>query len=81
MAWLAVPVLQGDLYLEFELLFPQHLTQQQKMLLSAGFYLPSKPDTAASKALRDFEAVYRDAKHGWSSGVLREQAAGAEGQL
>lgn len=72
-------LLQGDLYLEFELLFPQRLTQQQKMLLAAGLYLPAKPDTAASKALRDFEAAYKDAKHGWSSGVLKDSAA-AEGQ-
>jgi hypothetical protein len=72
-------VAQGDLYLEFELLFPQRLTQQQKMLLAAGLYLPAKPDIAASKALREFEAAYKDAKHGWSSGVLKQDAAG-EGQ-
>jgi hypothetical protein len=72
---------QGDLYLEFELLFPTRLSQQQKMLLAAGLYLPAKPDTAASKALRDFEAAYRDTKHGWSSGVLKDEAAaGADGQ-
>lgn len=70
-----LPACQGDLYLEFELLFPQRLTQQQKMLLAAGFYLPAKPDTAASKALREFEAAYKDVKHGWSSGVLKEDAA------
>lgn len=75
----ACPVVQGDLYLEFELLFPQRLTQQQKMLLAAGLYLPAKPDTAASKALREFEAAYKDAKHGWSSGVLKQDAA-ADGQ-
>lgn len=71
---------QGDLYIEFELLFPKRLTQQQKMLLAAGLYLPAKPSTAASKALRDFEAAYRDAKQGWSSGVLRDDAAAADGQ-
>jgi hypothetical protein len=74
------PTPQGDLYLEFELLFPKHLTQQQKMLLAAGFYLPAKPDTAASKALREFEAAYRDAKHGWSSGVLKDGAVVQGGQ-
>lgn len=66
--------------MEFELLFPVHLSQQQKMLIAAGLYLPAKPNTAASKALRDFEAAYRDAKNGWSSGVLREDAAGVQGQ-
>jgi len=73
-------VFQGDLYLEFELLFPVHLSQQQKMLIAAGLYLPAKPNTAAGKALRDFEAAYRDAKNGWSSGVLKEEAAGVHGQ-
>lgn len=71
---------QGDLHLEFDLLFPQRLSQQQKVLISAGMFLPAKPDAAASKALRDFEGVFRDAKHGWSSGVLKggADAAAAE---
>lgn len=62
---------QGDLHLEFELQFPSRLSQQQKMLLRAGLFLPAKPDTAASKALRALEAAFQDAQHGWASGLVK----------
>lgn len=63
---------QGDLLLELSLVFPPSLSQQQKMLLKAALYLPHKPDTVQSKALRVFEAAFRDAAHGWSTGVVHE---------
>ncbi|KAI8474951.1 MAG: radial spoke protein 16 [Monoraphidium minutum] len=90
---------KGDLVLEFDLLFPSNLSQQQKMLLRGALLLPPKPDAAqargrtgarrqgrgwrlcsasgtkaapfeAAKALRTFEAAFRDSQHGWSTGVL-----------
>jgi hypothetical protein len=68
---------QGDLFLHFQLLFPSRLTQQQKMLLAAGLFLPPKPNTAAAKALRELEAAYKDSKHGWASGIVKGDAAAA----
>lgn len=65
-------MLQGDLILEFDLLFPTCLSQQQKMLLRAGLFLPAKPSKEQAKALREFEAAFRDTTHGWSTGVVKE---------
>jgi DnaJ family protein B protein 13 len=67
-------VMQGDLVIEFELLFPTCLSQQQKMLLRAGLFLPAKPSQAQAKALREFEAAFRDTAHGWSTGVVKQGA-------
>jgi hypothetical protein len=56
--------------LEFDLVFPTCLTQQQKLLLKASLYLPVKPDEVQAKALRSFEAAFKDTVHGWSTGVI-----------
>eukprot|EP00879_Flechtneria_rotunda_P027026 GHRR01028885.1.p1 GENE.GHRR01028885.1~~GHRR01028885.1.p1 ORF type:complete len:187 (+),score=70.72 GHRR01028885.1:939-1499(+) len=66
---------KGDLTLEFALVFPTHLTQQQKMLIKAALFLPAKPDQAQSKALRAFEAAFRDTAHGWSTGVVKQDGS------
>lgn len=56
-------------------MFPVHLTQQQKMLIKAGLYLPQKPGKEQAKALRELESAFIDNSHGWSTGVLKENGA------
>lgn len=67
---------QGDLLLAAELLFPSHLSLQQKLLLRAALFLPPKPDEAQARALRAFESAFRDGRHGWSTGVLPQGREG-----
>ena len=70
---------QANLVLEFDLVFPTCLTQQQKMLLKASLYLPAKPDEVQAKALRSFEAAFKDTVHGWSTGVIEKEGGDASG--
>ncbi|KIY93358.1 radial spoke protein 16 [Monoraphidium neglectum] len=67
---------KGDLVLEFDLLFPSNLTLQQKLLLKGALFLPPKLDAVQAKALRTFEAAFRDSQHGWSTGVLPGEEGG-----
>lgn len=62
------PGARGNLIVEVELLFPTGLSEPQKTLLKAAFFLPSgQPvNEKQSKALRDFEAAFKDPKEGWA---------------
>ncbi len=62
---------KGDLIVSFELLFPAHLTEGQKLLLRAACHLPGKLDEVQAKAMRAFEAAFRDESHGWSAGFAK----------
>ncbi|GBF89666.1 hypothetical protein Rsub_02836 [Raphidocelis subcapitata] len=67
---------RGDLLLATELLFPSHLSLQQKLLLRGALFLPPKLDEAQAKALRAFESAFRDSRHGWSTGVAPQGREG-----
>jgi hypothetical protein len=59
----------------FDLLFPSHLSQQQKLLLKAGLLLPERLGEEQSKALRGFEAAFKHPQHGWCTGLSKESGS------
>jgi hypothetical protein len=63
--------LQGNLVLEFHLLFPAHLRQDQKHLLLAAFLLPTQLSPEQSTAIRALHAAFTSEKHGWSTGFAK----------
>uniref|UniRef100_A0A7S0V4F8 J domain-containing protein n=1 Tax=Polytomella parva TaxID=51329 RepID=A0A7S0V4F8_9CHLO len=58
---------RGSLVIEINLLFPAHLTETQKMLFKAAFFLPPIPNEEQKKAVRDFEAAFFHETKGWSN--------------
>eukprot|EP00873_Tetraselmis_striata_P008228 jgi/Tetstr1/428492/TSEL_018503.t1 len=63
-----VPGQRGKLHVVFDLLFPSALSETQRMLLRAAFYLPPKLNEAQSKAVRGFELAFKDEIKGWRTG-------------
>lgn len=57
----------GNLILEVEVLFPKALSEAQKMLLRAAFYLPT--DFERCDAMRAFQQAFEDPVKGWQSCV------------
>lgn len=64
---------KGNLILDIELLFPSALSETQKMLVKSAFFLPAKLDEQQSKAIKAFEKAFKDDKHGWATGFVKEQ--------
>jgi len=61
---------RGDLVVEFDLLFPTYLSETQKMLIKAGFYLPKeKKDDPEVKA---FAKHFTDQMKGWNVGFPKD---------
>ena len=58
---------RGDLVLECEVLFPQQLTETQKMLIAAAVFLPERKERC--DAVKAFQHAYEDPQSGWKSGV------------
>jgi DnaJ family protein B protein 13 len=58
---------RGNLVLEVELLFPTGLSETQKTLIRSAFFLPHAPSKAQVKALRTFEAAFKDPLAGWAN--------------
>jgi len=63
-----LPGSKGNLIIEVELLFPTGLSEVQKMLIKAAFFLPSghASNEVQSRALREFEAVFKNPQFGWA---------------
>lgn len=63
-----LPGQKGNLIIEVELLFPTGLSEAQKLLIKAAFFLPSghTQNEHQSRALREFETVFKDPKYGWA---------------
>lgn len=62
------PGQKGKLHVVFDLLFPSALSETQRMLLRAAFYLPPKLNEQQSKAVRGFELAFKDELKGWAVG-------------
>ena len=65
---------KGNLLLDVQLLFPQSLTETQKMLIRSAFFLPPAPTKEQIKALRSFESAFKDPLNGWAKNLLKEEA-------
>lgn len=63
---------RGNLILEVELLFPHTLNETQKMLIRSAFFLPAHPSKEQVKALRSFEAAFKEPLTGWAHCLPRE---------
>ncbi|KAG1680426.1 hypothetical protein FOA52_015517 [Chlamydomonas sp. UWO 241] len=66
---------RGNLIVEVELLFPQGLTEAQKGLVKAGFFLPQQPSEKQAHALLHFDKAFRHPLEGWSTGIPKGDAA------
>lgn len=75
---------KGNLILEVDLLFPVSITETQKMLIKSAFFLPAVPTKEQNKALRAYEAAFKDPLTGWSTALpkdaSKEAAAAVAGQ-
>ena len=65
-------VLQGDLHITYEVVFPVVLSEHQRTMLRAAFFLPHKLDGSQTKAVRSFETAFRDGTHGWITAYRKE---------
>ncbi len=63
---------QGDLHITFEVVYPVSLTEHQRTMLKAAFFLPQKLDAKQTKALRSFETAFRDETHGWITAFRKD---------
>ena len=63
---------QGDLHITYEVVFPTALSEHQRTMLRAAFFLPHKLDAKQSKAVRSFETAFTDNTHGWISAFRAE---------
>lgn len=63
---------QGDLHITFDVVFPVALSEHQRTMLKATFFLPPKPDAKQAKALRSFETAFRDESHGWITAFRKD---------
>lgn len=70
---------KGSLVLEVDLLFPDTVTETQKMLLKAAFFLPHRPSLVQQKAIKGFEDAFKNELLGWRSGFPKQEEAAAEG--
>ncbi|KAJ9528325.1 hypothetical protein QJQ45_014309 [Haematococcus lacustris] len=64
---------KGNLILDVELLFPTSINETQKMLIRSAFFLPAQPTAEQNKALRAFEAAFRDPLKGWAHKLPKEE--------
>ena len=64
--------LQGDLRITFDVVFPATLSEHQRTMMKAAFFLPPKLDTKQAKALRSFENAFRDESHGWITAFRKD---------
>lgn len=71
-------ILQGDLRITFEVVFPVALSEHQRTMLKAAFFLPPKLDTKQAKALRSFETAFRDESHGWITAFRKDGPAAVQ---
>lgn len=62
------PGAKGNLIVVFNLLFPGAISETQRMLLRAAFYLPPKLNTDQAKAVRTFELAFKNELKGWAVG-------------
>ena len=60
---------RGNLILELDLLFPPSVSETQKMLIRSAFFLPLTLNDKQAKAVRAYEAAFRDTLQGWASGI------------
>ncbi|KAK9814290.1 hypothetical protein WJX72_003517 [[Myrmecia] bisecta] len=58
---------KGDLIVKFDVLFPSALSEAQRMLLKAAFFLPQHLSNEQAKAVKAFERAFRDKHGGWST--------------
>lgn len=65
-------MLQGDLVVETELLFPASFSDPQKMLLKAAFFLPPRLLPEQAHAIKGFEASFKHPVKGWETGFPKE---------
>mmetsp|Transcript_13241 Transcript_13241/g.45805 ORF Transcript_13241/g.45805 Transcript_13241/m.45805 type:complete len:343 (-) Transcript_13241:80-1108(-) len=59
---------KGDLIILFELIYPHTLTEAQKEVIKAAFFLPAKPSKEAADAVAAFTKAFADPQKGWASG-------------
>lgn len=57
----------GTLKIEIDVLFPTKLSDSQKMLLKAAFYLPERLEVCDT--IRSFRTAFQDHVTGWESCV------------
>lgn len=67
--------MQGDLRITYEVVFPVALSEHQRTMLKAAFFLPPKLDSKQAKALRAFETAFRDETHGWITAFRKDGQA------
>lgn len=70
--------LQGDLHITFDVVFPAALSEHQRTMMKAAFFLPPKLDTKQAKALRSFENAFRDESHGWITAFRKDGQAAVQ---
>ena len=58
----------GDLMIVFDLIFPKTLNDDQRMIISAGFYLPKQQSKEQVLVVRAFRKGFMDTLKGWASG-------------
>ena len=63
---------QGNLIVEAELLFPSSLSEIQKMLLKAAFFLPAKLTATQIQAIKTFETAFKHPSNGWETGFPKD---------
>lgn len=61
----------GQLVIRFVIVFPKSLTDTQKTLLRAAFFLPETRTAEQAGAVKAFSRAFEDAKSGWSHGYPR----------
>uniref|UniRef100_A0A061RV16 DnaJ homolog subfamily B member 4 n=1 Tax=Tetraselmis sp. GSL018 TaxID=582737 RepID=A0A061RV16_9CHLO len=66
------PGTRGNLLVVINILFPTFLSETQRMLLHAAFYLPDKLNNEQTKAVRAFEWAFKDELKGWAVGFEKE---------
>lgn len=64
---------KGNLVITYEIKFPSALSEHQRVMLRAGFFLPHKLDPQQAKAVKAFETAFRHETHGWSQGFAKHQ--------
>ena len=64
--------MQGNLVITYEIMFPSALSEHQRVILRAGFFLPHKLDPQQAKAVKAFETAFRHETHGWSQGFAKQ---------
>ena len=67
-----ISYVQGDLHITFEVVYPVSLTEHQRTMLKAAFFLPPKLDAKQTKALRSFETAFTHETHGWITAFRKD---------